>query len=190
MVGLYLDPPDNAIVLCVDEKSQIQALNRTAPILPLRPGLPGEGDARLPAQWHDDAVRRARDGDPAGSPSAATSGMARPSSGTSSSAWRAPIRVRSCTSCSTTITPTSMPTSNAGWPATRALELRDERPSGPWRRERARRPRCRHQLSLALAGQCRDDGVDGVLNSQARELGDLGGYGFAIKLDKGLASTG
>jgi len=40
VVGLYLDPPRNAIVLCVDEKSQIQALNRTAPILPVRPGLP------------------------------------------------------------------------------------------------------------------------------------------------------
>jgi transposase len=40
VVGLYLDPPENAIVLCVDEKSQIQALNRTQPILPLRPGLP------------------------------------------------------------------------------------------------------------------------------------------------------
>jgi transposase len=40
VVGLYLDPPDKAIVLCVDEKSQIQALDRTAPILPLRPGLP------------------------------------------------------------------------------------------------------------------------------------------------------
>lgn len=40
VVGLYLAPPENAIVLCVDEKSQIQALNRTAPILPLRPGLP------------------------------------------------------------------------------------------------------------------------------------------------------
>jgi transposase len=40
VVGLYLDPPTNAVVLCVDEKSQIQALNRTAPILPLREGLP------------------------------------------------------------------------------------------------------------------------------------------------------
>ena len=40
VVGLYLDPPENAIVLCVDEKSQIQALNRTQPILPVRPGLP------------------------------------------------------------------------------------------------------------------------------------------------------
>jgi transposase len=40
IVGLYLDPPDRALVLCVDEKSQIQALDRTAPILPLRPGIP------------------------------------------------------------------------------------------------------------------------------------------------------
>jgi transposase len=39
IVGLYLNPPDRALVLCVDEKSQIQALDRTAPILPLRPGL-------------------------------------------------------------------------------------------------------------------------------------------------------
>src|SRR3954449_7260886 len=40
VVGLYLNPPEHAIVLCIDEKSQIQALNRTQPILPLRPGLP------------------------------------------------------------------------------------------------------------------------------------------------------
>lgn len=40
VVGLYLHPPTNAVVLSVDEKTQIQALNRTPPILPLRPGLP------------------------------------------------------------------------------------------------------------------------------------------------------
>lgn len=40
VVGLYLEPPENAIVLCVDEKSQIQALDRTAPMLPMQPGLP------------------------------------------------------------------------------------------------------------------------------------------------------
>jgi transposase len=39
VVGLYLNPPEGAVVLCVDEKSQIQALERTQPILPLRPGL-------------------------------------------------------------------------------------------------------------------------------------------------------
>ncbi|GAA3675802.1 transposase [Yimella lutea] len=40
VVGLYLNPPENAVVLCVDEKSQIQALDRTAPMLPMQPGLP------------------------------------------------------------------------------------------------------------------------------------------------------
>ena len=39
VVGLYLNPPDAAVVLCVDEKSQIQALDRTAPVLPLMPGV-------------------------------------------------------------------------------------------------------------------------------------------------------
>ncbi len=37
--GVYMNPPDNAIVLCVDEKSQVQALDRTQPMLPVRPGL-------------------------------------------------------------------------------------------------------------------------------------------------------
>lgn len=46
IVGLYLNPPDAAVVLCVDEKSQIQALDRTAPILPLLPGV-------LARQTHD-----------------------------------------------------------------------------------------------------------------------------------------
>jgi transposase len=40
IVGLYLDPPEAALVLSVDEKAQIQALDRTQPILPMRPGLP------------------------------------------------------------------------------------------------------------------------------------------------------
>jgi transposase len=38
VVGLYMNPPDHALVLCVDEKSQIQALDRTQPLLPMRPG--------------------------------------------------------------------------------------------------------------------------------------------------------
>ena len=40
IVGLYLNPPDRAVVVCLDEKSQVQALNRTQPILPLAPGVP------------------------------------------------------------------------------------------------------------------------------------------------------
>jgi transposase len=41
VVGLYLDPPEKALVLCVDEKSQMQALDRSAPVLPMMPGVPG-----------------------------------------------------------------------------------------------------------------------------------------------------
>jgi|SRR5579863_5487123 len=40
IVGLYMDPPERALLLCVDEKSQIQALDRTQPILPIMPGVP------------------------------------------------------------------------------------------------------------------------------------------------------
>src|SRR5258708_35340823 len=40
IVGLYLNPPEAAVVLCVDEKSQLQALDRSAPLLPLLPGVP------------------------------------------------------------------------------------------------------------------------------------------------------
>ena len=47
IVGLYLNPPQAALVLCVDEKTQVQALDRTAPVLPLLPGTP-------PAGPHDD----------------------------------------------------------------------------------------------------------------------------------------
>ncbi len=39
VVGLYLNPPEGAVVLCIDEKSQVQALDRTQPMLPVRPGL-------------------------------------------------------------------------------------------------------------------------------------------------------
>ena len=51
IVGLYLDPPERAVVLCVDEKSQIQALDRTQPGLPLKKGraLPRDKQGENPA---------------------------------------------------------------------------------------------------------------------------------------------
>jgi transposase len=52
VVGLYLNPPERAVVLCVDEKTQIQALDRTAPVLPMLPMLPG-----TPARASHDYVR-------------------------------------------------------------------------------------------------------------------------------------
>ena len=58
VVGLYLDPPDRAPVLCVDEKSQIQALDCTQPMLPMRPGPGGATHPRLQVLRHDHPVRR------------------------------------------------------------------------------------------------------------------------------------
>ena len=48
VVGLYLHPPERAVVLCVDEKPQIQALERSQPVLPMRPGLAERRHPRLP----------------------------------------------------------------------------------------------------------------------------------------------
>ena len=60
IVGLYMAPPLMAMVLCLDEKSQIQALDRTQPQLPLAPGIPPrQADARLRAPRADDTVRGA-----------------------------------------------------------------------------------------------------------------------------------
>jgi hypothetical protein len=56
VVGLYLNPPTKAIVLCVDEKSQIQALDRTQPLLPMMPGVPERRNPRLQAPRHHHAL--------------------------------------------------------------------------------------------------------------------------------------
>lgn len=53
IVGLYMSPPEHALVLCCDEKSQVQALDRTQPGLPLKRGPCGHHGARLQAQWHE-----------------------------------------------------------------------------------------------------------------------------------------
>jgi transposase len=62
VVGLYLAPPENAVVVCVDEKSQVQALDRTAPILPMRPGLPERATHDYVTARHHHPVRRAGGG--------------------------------------------------------------------------------------------------------------------------------
>ena len=59
VVGLYLNPPDKALVLCVDEKSQIQALDRTQPGPAHEEGARRHHDPRLQAQWHHHPVRGA-----------------------------------------------------------------------------------------------------------------------------------
>ena len=132
VVGLYLNPPENAIVLCVDEKSQIQALDRTAPILPMRPGLPEKAHPRLQAPRHHDAVRGAGGRDREGHrpvlrparqgrvprlPQAGRQGLPAPAS---------------CTWCWTTTPPTSTPTvKRLAGRRTRGSRCTSPRPPGP-----------------------------------------------------------
>ena len=52
IVGLYLNPPERAVVLCVDEKPSIQSLADTAPAVPMRPGQPERHNARLHPPQH------------------------------------------------------------------------------------------------------------------------------------------
>jgi transposase len=116
VVGLYLDPPDRAVVLCLDEKSQIQALERTQPLRPLAPGRPERhthdytrhGTTTLFAAL-EVATGRVTDG--------AIRGTATRSSWRSSSWSPGHTRVGSCTWWWTTTPPTSTPRSGPGWPA-------------------------------------------------------------------------
>ena len=132
IVGLYLNPPEAAVVLCVDEKSQIQALDRTAPVLPLMPGVPERrthdyvryGTTNLYAALdvasgqvisRDDAAA-ARRGVPA-LPQPDRQARSRPSS--------------TSTSCSTTPRRTRRRRSSAGSSATRASRSTSPRPTAP-----------------------------------------------------------
>jgi len=95
VVGLYLDPPERALVLCVDEKAQIQALNRTQPALPMWPGLPARmthdytrhGTTSLFAALEWPAAR---------SMDVATAAIGTPSSSSSWSRWPSAIPSWNC----------------------------------------------------------------------------------------------
>ena len=114
VVGLYLQPPTNAVVVSVDEKTQIQALSRTQPLLPLRPGLPAR-------QTHDYqrngltslyAALEVASGKVLGECRARQRG---PTSWPSSSGSLAAIGGRSCTSFSTTPPRTRRRPCTRGW---------------------------------------------------------------------------
>ena len=130
VVGLYLHPPEKAVVLCIDEKSQVQALDRTAPILPIMPGIPERQThdyirngtttlfaalevatgrverACLPRHRHQEFLR-------------------------SSTRSRRPTRGSSCTWSATTTPPTNTPQSTHGWPTTRGSPCTSPRPRDP-----------------------------------------------------------
>ena len=76
VVGLYLNPPEHALVLSVDEKSQIQALDRTQPGLPMKKGRGADHDARLQAQRNHDTCLPRSTPPPARSTISASSAIA------------------------------------------------------------------------------------------------------------------
>ena len=132
VVGLYLNPPEKAVVLCVDEKSQVQALDRTAPILPMRPGLPEKADPRLhPPRHHhlfaalEVATGQVERGLPAAAPPPGVPALPQAGRQGLPAAEAAPGRA-------TTTPPTSTPPCRPGWPATRGSPCTSPRPRGSW----------------------------------------------------------
>jgi hypothetical protein len=95
IVGVYLDPPEHALVLCVDEESQIQVLNRTQPALPMWPGLPARM-SHVTCATHHQPVRRAGGGQAARSMGVATGTIDTPSSSASWACWPGAIASWSC----------------------------------------------------------------------------------------------
>ena len=129
IVGLYLNPPDAAVVLCVDEKSQIQALDRSAPILPLMPGVPER-------RTHD-YVRNGTTNLYAALDVASGNVIADMTPRHRAEEFRRFLnlidnrcrRTWTCTSCSTTPRPTRPHRSSAGWFATRGSRCTSRRPT-------------------------------------------------------------
>ena len=131
VVGLYLNPPERAVVLCVDEKTQIQALDRTAPMFPMMPGVPARAshDYKRAGTSNLYAALDLATGKVIGSLHSrhraiefrkflATIDKAVPASWTSTSSW-------------TTSPPTRHPQSNAGSPPTPGSTCTSPRPARP-----------------------------------------------------------
>jgi transposase len=118
VVGLYLDPPAHAIVVCVDEKSQIQALQRTQPVQPVRQDESSGAPTTTSATARRRCLPRWRS-PPGGSPMPVILGIAIASFWPSSSWSPGPTRAASCMWWWTTTPPTSTSGSRPGWPGTR-----------------------------------------------------------------------
>jgi transposase len=148
IVGLYLFPPENAIVFCVDEKSQIQALERTQPILPLRPDCLHEPPTTIAATEprHCSPLLRLQ---PARSPIAASTNIDTKSSSRSSSKSLLPTLVVSFTSSVTTTAPINIRWSTHGWggiPGSICTSRRRVRAGSTWWRRSSRSSRVRRSV--------------------------------------------
>ena len=132
VVGLYMSPPEHALVLAVDEKSQIQALDRTAPCLPMLP--------TTPARRTHDYVRHGTTSLFAAYDLASGSVIAQHyrrhrhqefPCGSSSSSTLPSRRTWTCTWSWTTTPPARPPRSRTGWPGTRGSTCTSPRPARP-----------------------------------------------------------
>ena len=128
IVGLYMAPPERALVLCVDDKSQIQALDRSQPLLAMRPGRPSG------ARMMTSVTARSRSSPRSIVPAAKSSGDASSATGQRSSrAFSTPSR----TTCRRISTSTSSWTTS---PRTRRPPSRLGSPGGPGGASTSRRP--------------------------------------------------
>ncbi|MCC8962433.1 hypothetical protein H8A95_08885 [Bradyrhizobium sp. Pear76] len=103
VVGLYVSPPEHAIVLCKDEKSQIQAPDRSQPMLPMRPGQPARRSHDYP-RHSTTSLFAALDIATGGSSAGATHATVLPSSASYSMRSRPPCRANSTSISSSTVT--------------------------------------------------------------------------------------
>ena len=131
VVGLYLAPPENAVVLCVDEKSQIQALDRTAPMLPMQPGPAGAAHPRLRPARHHDPVRGAGDRHRQGHRAPASHGTATRSSCAFLKQVARAYPERKLHLVMDNYATHKHPRSRPGWPQTRGSACTSPRPPAP-----------------------------------------------------------
>jgi len=129
VVGLYLNPPEKAVVVCIDEKSQIQALDRTAPILPIRLGLPEKATHDY-VRHGTTTLFAALEVATGRSSSCANPDTATRNSCGSSSRSRRPTRGWNFMWCATTTPPISIRRSTRGWRATRGSPCTSPPPRG------------------------------------------------------------
>src|ERR1017187_10596854 len=130
VVGLYHNPPEKAVGGCVDEKSQIQALDRSSPVLPMMPGMPERRTTTMSGTASPPFSPRPAS--PTGPSSArSTASTARPSSGSSRSpSARWCPRARAATWSATTTAPARPPRSRRGWAGIPGGKCAAPRPGG------------------------------------------------------------
>ena len=129
VVGLYLNPPEHAVVMCVDEKTSIQALDRTQPSLPMRPGQVERRTHDYVPQRRHRPVRRVEPRHRPGRAPDPSRSIGPSSSSSSSTDRRLGARpISTCTSCSTTPRPTRRPPFTSGCYATHGSRSTSPRP--------------------------------------------------------------